>query len=156
MRGQLTIRAAVVACLMWLVPAGAQGASPVDVYDFPDAETEQRYRMLVSELRCPKCLNVNLSGSDAPIAQDLRATVHRLVVRDGRSAAEVREFLQARYGDFILYDPPLKSGTALLWLGPGLFVLLGLTLVAYRLRIQRAADLSAADRKRLQAILDDE
>ena len=136
--------------------ATIQAASPVDIYDFPNAETERRYRALVGELRCPKCLNVNLSGSDAPIAQDLRAAVYRLVVREGRSDSEVRAFMQARYGDFVLYDPPLKFGTALLWLGPALFALVGLGLVAYRLRNQRAAVLSAGDRERLRAILDEE
>lgn len=145
-----------MACWFSVFPNVVQGASPVDVYDFPDARTELRYRALANEFRCPKCLNVNLSGSDAPIAQDLRATVYRLIVREGRSDEEVREFMQVRYGDFILYDPPLKRGTMLLWLGPVLFALLGLGLVGYRLRNQRAAILSAEDRQRLQAILDDE
>ena len=146
--------AAVLFVCGWV--ATIQAASPVDIYDFPNAETERRYRALVGELRCPKCLNVNLSGSDAPIAQDLRAAVYRLVVREGRSNREVRAFMQTRYGDFVLYDPPLKFGTALLWLGPALFALVGLGLVAYRLRNQRAAVLSAGDRKRLRAILDEE
>ena len=130
--------------------------SPVDVHRFPDAESERRYRALVNEFRCPKCLNVNISGSDAPIAQDLRAAVYRLAVLEGRSDQEVRDFLQARYGDFVLYDPPLKPGTLLLWLGPAVFVLLGLGLVARRLRRQRAAVLDAGDRRRLQAILDEQ
>ena len=75
---------------------------------------------------------------------------------EGRSDQEVRDFLQARYGDFVLYDPPLKPGTLLLWLGPAVFVLLGLGLVARRLRRQRAAVLDAEDRRRLQAILDEQ
>ncbi len=150
---------AVALLFVWFVwggGVGVQAAGPVDVYDFPDAETELRYRALVGELRCPKCLNVNLSGSDAPIAQDLRAAVYRLVVREGHSDREVRAFMQARYGDFVLYDPPVRPGTALLWLGPALFALVGLGLVAYRLRGQRAAVMSAGDRQRLQAILDEE
>ncbi len=146
----------LVAGCLGLLPLAGAAASPVDVHLFPDAESERRYRALVSEFRCPKCLNVNISGSDAPIAQDLRAAVYRLAVREGRSDREVRDFLQARYGDFVLYDPPLKPGTLLLWLGPALFVLLGLGLLAYRLRNQRAAVLDAEDRRRLQAILDEE
>ena len=142
---------------MLCIPAiGGMAASPVDVHSFPDAESEARYRALVNEFRCPKCLNVNISGSDAPIARDLRAAVYRLSVLEGRSDREVRDFLKARYGDFVLYDPPLKPGTLLLWLGPALFVIVGLGLVAYRLRHQRAAVLDAGDRRRLQAILDEE
>ncbi len=136
--------------------SAAYAASPVDVFHFPDAESERRYRALVNEFRCPKCLNVNISGSDAPIAQDLRAAVYRLAVVEGRSDREVRDFLQARYGDFVLYDPPLKPGTLVLWLAPLLFVLLGIGLVVYRLRNQRAAAVDADDRQRLQAILEEE
>ena len=130
-------------------------ASPVDVFHFPDAESERRYRVLVNEFRCPKCLNVNISGSDAPIAQDLRAAVYRLAVLEGRSDREVRDFLQARYGDFVLHDPPLKAGTLVLWLAPALFVLVGLGIVVHRLRNQRVAVVDAEDRRRLRAILDD-
>lgn len=101
-------------------------ATPVDVYDFPDADTEARYRELIAEFRCPLCLNTNLAGSDAPIAQDLRRTVHRLVVAEQADDDTVRDFLQARYGDFVLYDPPFRPGTALLWLGPLVFLALGL------------------------------
>ena len=150
------VRKILVAWCLCAAPVAGQAESPVDVHHFPDAESESRYRALVAEFRCPKCLNVNLSGSDAPIARDLRAAVYRLAVREGRSDQEVRDFLQARYGDFVLYDPPLKPGTLLLWLGPALFVLMGLGLLAYRLRNQRAAALDAEDRRRLQAILDEQ
>lgn len=158
MADRATVLRIAVLLVAWLclVPAGGQAASPVDVFHFPDAESERRYRALVNEFRCPKCLNVNISGSDAPIAQDLRAAVYRLAVLEGRSDGEVRDFLQARYGDFVLYDPPLKAGTLVLWLAPVLFVLLGLGLVVYRLRNQRAAVVDAGDRQRLHAILDDE
>ena len=133
----------------------AWGVSPVDVHEFPDVRTEARFRALIAEFRCPKCLNTNLAGSDAPIAQDLRAAVHRLVVREGLSDAQVRDYLQARYGDFVLYDPPLKAATLLLWGGPILFVLTGLGLIAWRLRYQRSAQLSDADQARLAKILDE-
>ncbi|MCY4566307.1 MAG: cytochrome c-type biogenesis protein CcmH [Gammaproteobacteria bacterium] len=151
-----SIRKAIAACLLCVLAVSGMAASPVDVHHFPDTESERRYRALVNEFRCPKCLNVNISGSDAPIAQDLRAAVYRLAVLEGRSDQEVRDFLQARYGDFVLYDPPLKPGTLLLWLGPAVFVLLGLGLVGRRLRRQRAAVLDAEDRRRLQAILDEQ
>ena len=139
--------------VLWCLPVWS--ASPVDVHEFPDAETEARFRALIAEFRCPKCLNTNLAGSDAPIAQDLRAAVHRLVVREGRTDAAVRDYLQARYGDFVLYDPPLKAATLVLWGGPVVFVLTGLGLIARRLTHQRSADLSDEDQVRLAKILDE-
>ena len=152
------VKGVCIRTALWLLPllSGlALGASPVDVYDFPDAATEARYRALVAELRCPKCLNTNLAGSDAPIAQDLRAAVHRLVVREGLADQQVRDYLQARYGDFILYDPPLQRSTLLLWAGPILFAVLGLVLIAGRLRRQQGARLSDEERARLRRILDE-
>lgn len=146
----------LAAGLLWGLCGLGHGASPIDVYEFPNGELEARYRALAGEFRCPKCLNVNLSGSDAPIAQDLRAAVYRLVVQEGRSDAEVRAFMQSRYGDFVLYDPPLRPGTWLLWAGPALFALLGLALIGQRLRNQRSAFLSGEDRARLRAILDED
>ena len=131
------------------------GASPVDVHEFPDPATEVRYRALVAEFRCPKCLNTNLAGSDAPIAQDLRKAVHRLLVQEGRTDGEVRDYLQARYGDFVLYDPPFNSATLLLWGGPALFAALGLVLIVRRLRRQRQVRPSAADLERLRRILEE-
>ena len=146
----------LAAWLFCLLCGAGHAASPIDIYEFPNAELEARYRALSSEFRCPKCLNVNLSGSDAPIAQDLRAAVYRLVVQEGRTDEQVRAFMQARYGDFVLYDPPVRPGTWLLWGGPALFVLLGLGLIGYRLRNQRDAALSDADQARLRAILDED
>ncbi len=142
--------------LLMAVTFNHHAASPVDVFQFPDAQLEARYRGLIAEFRCPKCLNTNLAGSDAPIARDLRVTVHRLVTREAFSDAEVRTFLQARYGDFVLYDPPFRPGTYLLWFGPGVFVVLGLVLVAFRLAGQKAVALSSQDQSQLQAILGDE
>jgi cytochrome c-type biogenesis protein CcmH len=147
---------AVLGVALLMAVALVQAASPVDIFQFPDDELEARYRDLIAEFRCPKCLNTNLAGSDAPIAQDLRSTVHRLLTQDAYSDEEVRSFLQARYGDFVLYDPPLRPGTYLLWFGPLLFIGLGLLLVAFRLSHQKAPELSAADLAHLKIILGDE
>ena len=133
-------------------------ASPVDLYQFDSPEQQARYKSLTDEFRCPKCLNTNIAGSDAPIAQDLRRTVHRLVVSDGYTDQEVRDFLQARYGDFVLYNPPLTSRTALIWLMPvvlgvlGLFVLFMLLSKARR---QTAVTLGADQQSRLREILEE-
>ena len=133
----------------------ALGASQIDTFQFADDVEKRRYRALIEEFRCPKCLNTNLAGSDAPIAQDLRKTVYRLVAIDGMSDQEVRDYLQARYGDFVLYDPPFNTRTWYIWLVP-----IGLSLLAlfvlYRLqrgaRVEHAG-LDAEQQRRLQKIV---
>lgn len=144
----------LLAALTLLVAAFVHAASPVDLYQFDNAEQEARYRALIAELRCPKCLNTNLAGSDAPIAADLRRTVHRLITEEGMSDAEVLDYLQARYGDFVLYDPPLRPDTWLLWFAPPLFLLLGILVIWRMLRRPPAAPLSDDETARLRAILD--
>ena len=133
----------------------AHGASTVDVLTFDSEQQQRRYKALIDEFRCPKCLNTNLSGSDAPIALDLRRSVYRLV-RNGESDQEIRDFLQQRYGDFVLYKPPFAGLTAFIWLIPIGLLLLGVAvLVALqgRGRRQQAAGLSAAEVQRLDEIL---
>ncbi|MFX3657669.1 MAG: cytochrome c-type biogenesis protein [bacterium] len=137
-----------------LLAAGAGlAAGPVDLYDFQDAEQEARFRDLIAELRCPKCLNTNLAGSDAPIAQDLRRTVHRLLTEEQMSDAEVLAFLQARYGDFVLYNPPFRPDTWVLWLGPLAFVAVGVVVLWRVLRQPPQASLSAEETERVRTIL---
>jgi len=104
-------------------------ATPVDVYEFKTEEQETRYRTLIAQIRCPKCLNTNIAGSDATSAQTLRAAVHRLVVTEGKSDEEVLAFMQDRYGDFVLYDPPLNANTWVLWWLPVAIRLIGLLAV---------------------------
>ena len=114
---------------------------------------------LIEEFRCPKCLNTNIAGSDAPIAQDLRRTVHKLVVTDGFTDQQVRDFLQERYGDFVLYKPPFTARTVVIWLMPVAIAVLGaivLFLLLSRAREKRSVSLDAADRSRLQAILEED
>ena len=136
------------------IGGAAFGASPVDLYQFDNAEQEARYRALIAELRCPKCLNTNLAGSDAPIAEDLRRTVHRLIIEEGMSDAEVLRFLQTRYGDFVLYDPPFRPDTLVLWLGPAVFVMLGAAVLWRMLRQPARQPLSRDEADKLRAILD--
>ena len=135
------------------VMPSAMGAGQVDVFEFPSAEMESRYRALIDEFRCPKCLNTNLSGSDAPIARDLRMTVWRLLVQEEMTDQQVRDYLQERYGDFVLYDPPFKPGTWILWLAPVLFGLIGIWILVRMVRARPQLDLSAEDRARVDALL---
>jgi cytochrome c-type biogenesis protein CcmH/NrfF len=139
--------------LIWLFAAAVFAAGQVDVYEFPSAEHEARYRGLIAELRCPKCLNTNLAGSDAPIAQDLRRTVHRLVTEGELSDAEIRAWLQDRYGDFVLYDPPFRPDTWLLWLAPVAFLLAGFYVLLRLLRQPPADPLSAAESEQIRTLL---
>lgn len=145
----------LVGLFLLVSPGVAPAATPVDIYEFESPAQEARYRTLIDEFRCPKCLNTNLSGSDAPIAQDLRRTVHRLLVAEGKSDAEIRDFLQQRYGDFVLYNPPLRPGTLVLWGAPVAFALIGL-LVLWRVLRQsnRAVQLSASDEARIAEIVE--
>ena len=91
---------------------------------FQDQAEEERFRNLVAELRCVMCQNQSLSDSDAQIAHDLRREVLELIRRD-MSDAEVKDFLVARYGEFVLYRPRVSANTWLLWFGPGLVLVVG-------------------------------
>ncbi|MFW6093581.1 MAG: cytochrome c-type biogenesis protein [Pseudomonadota bacterium] len=136
------------------LPAAAE--SPVDLHEFDSPAQESRYRALIAELRCPKCLNTNLAGSDAPIATDLRRTVHRLITEEGMSDEEIRAFLQARYGDFVLYEPPFRPDTWILWLGPVAFLTLGALVIWRMLRQPPREPLSADESHRLRSMLEND
>ncbi len=140
---------------MILVGTATWAAAPVDTYSFRDAQEESRYRALIDEFRCPKCLNTNLSGSDAPIAMDLRSKVYRLLTDDHLSDDEIRSYLQERYGDFVLYDPPFKPATWALWLAPVGFVFISGFVLLRVLRQSPAEPLSESETERLRVILDD-
>jgi cytochrome c-type biogenesis protein CcmH len=105
----------IAALALWLVVAAAPAQ--------PDAALDARLKKLEEELRCLVCQNQSLADSNAPLAEDLRREVRALAV-SGKSDDEIKGFLVARYGDFVLYDPPVKRITWLLWFGP--FVLLAI------------------------------
>lgn len=89
----------------------------IELHEFKTPEDETRYKALIEELRCPKCQNQNLAGSDAPIAQDLKRQTYQMI-QDGRSDTEIRNYMFERYGDFISYKPPMRPSTWILWLFP--------------------------------------
>lgn len=95
----------------------------IEVYEFKSDQQEAQYRGLIEEFRCPKCQNQNLAGSDAPIAQDLKQKTYDMI-QDGRTDAEIRQFMQERYGDFISYKPPVRPSTWVLWFFPPLLLIL--------------------------------
>ncbi len=115
---------------------------------------EQAFREITSQLRCPKCQNNSIADSNAMIAADMRQKVYELM-QQGKTKGQIVDYMVARYGHFVSYEPPLTAGTVLLWLGPGLFVLAGAGVIIARARRRDIPDaaLSAEERQRLAALL---
>jgi len=111
----------ILATLMLFLCTLAAAADPLI---FTDSEQEARYLHLTTELRCLVCQNQNLADSDAPLAQDLRKEIHQML-QAGRSDDEIKTFMIDRYGDFVLYRPPLQVNTLALWLMPAVLFLAG-------------------------------
>lgn len=147
----------LAAALLGLAVVGSAHAA-IDTYEFATQADRERYRNLIEELRCPKCQNQNIADSDAPIAMDLRAEIYRML-EEGKDNQQIIDFLVARYGDFVLYKPPVTSRTLLLWYGPavllgGGFVLLGFIVLCRRgQKAAVASGLSADEQQRLADLL---
>lgn len=102
----------------------AWATNPIEPLEFASETQRDRYYSLIDEIRCTVCQNEPLASSDAPLAADLRSAVYRQI-REGRADSEIRNFMRERYGDFVLYNPPLAAHTMLLWAGPPLLLLAG-------------------------------
>lgn len=143
----------VLLCV-WLSASGSVWA--IDPYQFNSPMQEAQYQGLVAELRCPKCQNQNLAGSNAPIAQDLKQKTYEMVM-DGQTDQQIRSYMIDRYGDFVTYRPPVRPSTWILWFFPPLMlvvVLVGwLVTVQRRQRQQATQQLSGTEQQRLQALL---
>lgn len=112
-----------LACALSLA-LGSVALAAVDPLPFKDRAEELRFQNLTKQLRCLVCQNESLNDSSAPLAADLRRDVFEQM-RSGKSDAEIKQWLTARYSDFVLYDPPLRGATWLLWFGPALILLVG-------------------------------
>jgi cytochrome c-type biogenesis protein CcmH len=145
-------RVIAVLLMVLALPAYANEAAPAA----QDPALEQRVIRLTSELRCLVCQNQSLADSHADLAIDLKNQV-RSQMQAGKSDAEIREFMVARYGDFVLYRPPLKSTTALLWAGPFLLLAAGGLALGFYLRRRRKrlteSELTPEQRARAEALL---
>lgn len=129
----------------------------IHAFNFDDPQKEARFTKLSEELRCLVCQNQTLADSNAGLAQDLRQELYELVERNA-SDEEIKTYMVSRYGDFVLYNPPVKTTTYLLWFGPFLLVIIGLVVLLRMIRNvgQRAAPtLSAEDHQRVQQLLAD-
>lgn len=122
---------------------GCTLAHAVDPLPFRDRAEELRFQALTKQLRCLVCQNESLADSNAPLAADLRRDVFEQM-HSGKSDDEIKQWLTARYSDFVLYDPPLHAGTSLLWFGPVLLVLAGA--IALVIIIRRRAKMAPATR----------
>ncbi|WP_233243643.1 cytochrome c-type biogenesis protein [Bacterioplanes sanyensis] len=134
--------------LLWL-PLTALAVVDGHKYPFDDAEKAERFRQLAEDLRCPKCQNQNLADSNAPVAVDLRDKVYELLQED-QSDEQIVDYLVARYGDFVRYNPPFRLDTLLLWIGPLLAMLFGIGLLVLIRRGQNAAPKPLTDAEKAQ------
>ncbi len=138
-----------------MVSCASAMAAGLEAFDFNGNVDEERYKHLITELRCLVCQNQSLADSDAGLAHDLRREVWELMDQ-GNSDSQIIEFLVARYGDFVLYNPPVKPSTYILWYGPFVLLAIGLLVLIYTLRRrgrQTESEFSSEEQERLQKIL---
>jgi len=124
---------ALIACVIV-----APGAWAIDPLPFKDRAQEVRFQNLTKQLRCLVCQNESLADSTADLAKDLRHDVFRQM-QAGKSDEQIKAWLTARYSDYVLYDPPLKPGTWLLWFSPFVLVLIG-AFIVWRILRRRATN----------------
>jgi len=143
--------------LFALALAAFSAGAVIEIAPLSSPELESRYRVLIEELRCPKCQNQNLSDSDSPIAADLREQI-RVLLEEGKSDEEVIAYLVDRYGDFVRYRPAVQPSTWLLWFAPlglaGLaFAGVFLVVRGHQRAKKQAAKLSVEEQRRLNTLL---
>ncbi len=146
------IRLLLIFSVSFFFPAQAV---KIEFHDFKTTEQEQLYLKLIAELRCVKCQNQNLAESNAELAKDMRDKTYELILKGG-TRADVIKYMTDRYGDFVLYNPPFKKNTLLLWVGPPLFLLLSLIFIFKLIKSQKkeiVEKLSNDDRESMRSLL---
>lgn len=141
----------LAAMLVMLIPVFA---GPVITYQFESEEQEALFNKLSDELRCLVCQNQSIADSNADLAKDLREEIYGML-QEGKSEQEVVDFMVARYGDFVLYNPPMKPVTWILWFGPAFALLAGFVFVVRIMRQQksnRENEMSSEEMERLKAL----
>lgn len=137
----------LIAMLCWAVST----AWAADVYQLADPQQQKIYEDLTSQLRCLVCQNQTIADSHAELAGDLRRQVYEML-QQGKSRDDIVQFMTDRYGDFVLYNPPFKAKTGLLWLGPVAFVLVGFAIIFSIIRRKAKAKAVALDPERQATI----
>jgi cytochrome c-type biogenesis protein CcmH len=129
-------------------------AAPVATYEFASEEQEALFNKLSNELRCLVCQNQSISDSNADLAKDLRDEIYGML-QQGKTEEEIVDFMVARYGDFVLYNPPMKPMTWLLWFGPAFALLAGFFFVIRIINKQKKSavtEMSSEEIERLKAL----
>ncbi len=142
--------------LAWALLISSAAYGVIEGREFDDPAKQALYEELIDELRCLVCQNQNLAASNADLAKDLRRQTHEMI-EQGADKDEVIEYMINRYGDFVLYRPPFKATTLLLWVGPALFLVTGLVvvMVVARRRAANAEALSDDERREARSLLED-
>ena len=141
-----------------LLISGFAGATALSSYSFEGKAEEQAFRELTAKIRCLVCQNQSLADSDAELANDLRREVYALW-KEQKSEDEIVDFLVSRYGDFVLYDPPFKPSTYILWFGPFFLFAIGGYVLSRALKGKtedKEAELTEEDKQRLKTLLEDD
>lgn len=150
--------ARVTIIILCVLSLSGVASARVEVHTFDSPEQEERYNTLIAELRCLVCQNQNLADSNAELAVDLRRKIYEMV-RQAKSEKEISSYMVDRYGEFVLYRPPLNSNTLLLWGGPFVILLIGVSLLIRTIRRRRAetvAQVDEADLKTAASLLDND
>ena len=143
----------LILCITW---SPVNYAGTFACFEFKNQEQEQRYKDLIAELRCLVCQNQSLADSDAGLAKDLRQEVYDKM-QQGKDNQEITDFLVARYGDFVLYRPPMKLSTSLLWLAPIAFIFIAIIVILKNVTKSRKdspPSLDTEERAKISQLLD--
>lgn len=142
----------VVVAMFFYVSAWA---APMDTFKFDSKEQEKIFKKLSDELRCLVCQNQAIADSNAELAQELRAEIYAML-QAGKNEDQIKEFMVYRYGDYVLYDPPFKPMTLLLWFGPALVLLITLfyvrRFIVQQNSVEDFGELSAEESERLKEL----
>lgn len=153
MKQFFTLTALLMLCLVSPLTISNSFAGDVP-FEFSSPEEQERFKKLTEELRCLVCQNQSLADSHAELAQDLRNEVYR-EMKAGNSNEEIIRYLVERYGDFVLYRPPLKGTTYLLWFGPFMFLVIGALIAFLLLRKKPVREITEEERQRATELLRD-
>jgi len=126
-------------------------AVQIEFHSFENPQRERLYLDLIAELRCVMCQNQNLAESNAEIARDMREKTYEMVVA-GKSRKDVVNYMTARYGDFVLYRPPFKAKTLMLWIGPPLLLLFSLFFVLRIIKNQPKEEIETLNESELASV----
>ncbi len=152
----MSIRMLLSILLLGLMPGLAIAA--IDTFEFTNQEQQERYQQFIEEMRCPKCDNQSLSGSNSAISLDLRKQLYDMV-SDNKTDDEIITYMVDRYGDFILYKPRLTRSTLFLWGAPILFLMIGALILIFLVKSKKNTlanqNFSASERAELDRLLEE-